>query len=208
LVELVGERGAPELAARPLVLALPRGGVPVGYELAQVLGAPLDVVAARRIWAPGQPELTLGAVAPGGVRVLREALIAELGVSRRYVDCALAEQALEAEQATTRYHRGRPAPQLAGRTVVVVDDGLASGATASAALNLVRREGAARLLFAVPVAAAAGLQAIRGHADEVLCLREVVDFGLVSQWYEDFSPLSETDVLALLLQATAPPTSG
>jgi predicted phosphoribosyltransferase len=179
---------------------MPRGGVPVGYELARALGAPLDVLVAKRVSAPGRPQLAIGAVAPG-VQILHEALIAKLGISRRYVECAVAEQFDEVEHATERYRLGRLPLELINRKVVVVDDGLASGSTAAAALSSARQQGARHLVFATPVASATGLAAIRGRADEVCCVHEVRDFGLVSEWYEDFSPPSEAEVLALLRQS-------
>jgi putative phosphoribosyl transferase len=183
-----------------LVLAMPRGGVPVGYELARALGAPLDVLVAKRVSAPGQPQLAIGAVAPG-VQTLHEALIAELGISRRYVECAVAEQVEEVEHATARYRLGRSPLKLVDRRAVLVDDGLASGSTAAVALDSARQQGARHLVFAAPVASAAGLAAIRDRADEVCCLHEVRHLGMVSDWYEDFTPPSEAEVLALLRQA-------
>jgi putative phosphoribosyl transferase len=183
-----------------LVLAMPRGGVPVGYELARALRVPLDVLVAKRVSAPGQPQLAIGAVAPG-VQVLHDALIEELGISRRYVECAIAEQVDEVEDATARYRLGRPALELIGRIVVLVDDGLASGSTAAAALSSARKHGARHLVFAIPVGSAAGVHEIRDRADHICCLHEVSDLGMVSDWYEDFSPPSEAEVLALLRQA-------
>ncbi|MBA3260591.1 MAG: phosphoribosyltransferase, partial [Gemmatimonadales bacterium] len=189
LAELLAGRAELDQVARPLVLGLPRGGISVGYELARALGVPLDVLVARRLWAPGQPELAIGAVAPG-VRVLHEVLIAEMGISVRYVDCAVAEQILEVERATLRYRAERPPLELADRAVLLVDDGLASGATAAAALQAARRQGPRHLVFATPVASTAGLRVVkrRGDADEVWCLCEVSNLGMVSEWYEDFSP--------------------
>jgi putative phosphoribosyl transferase len=197
---LLAEQLKPHRRECHLVLAMPRGGVPVGYELARALGVPLDVLVAKRVSAPGQPQLTIGAVAPG-VELLHDALIAELGISRRYVECAVAEQVDEVEHATGRYRLGRPPLELIDRMVVLVDDGLASGSTAAAALSSARQQGARHLVFAAPIASVTGLAAIRGRADEICCVHEVRDFGMVSEWYKDFSPPSEGEVLALLRQS-------
>jgi predicted phosphoribosyltransferase len=177
----------------------------VGCEIAHTLGAPLDVLAARRIWAPGQPDLAIGAVAPGGVCILHDALIAKLGVSPLYIQIAMAEQVLEADQMMRRYRRGRKAPEIAGRAVIVVDDGIASGTTAAAALEAARRAGAAQLILAAPVAAGRALESIRLRANEVVSLLEVAepDFGMVSQYYEDFSPPGEAAMLTLLERAAS-----
>jgi putative phosphoribosyl transferase len=186
----------PYRSARPLVLAIPRGGVPVGFEIARALTARLDGIVARRQWARGQPEVAIGAVAPG-VTILHDALITEMELSARYVETIAAEQRLEVEHSTQRYRAERPL-DIAGRTVVLVDDGLASGSTAAAALASARRQGPRHLIYATPVASAAGLAAMRGHADEVRCLREVAELGMVSDWYEDFSPPGDAEVMALL----------
>jgi putative phosphoribosyl transferase len=201
--QLLAERVMRYQASQALVLAMPRGGIPVGFEIAKALGVPLDVLVARRLWAPGQPELAIGAVAPG-VKVLDECLIADLELSAGYVETVAAEQTLEVERCTRHYRAGLPPLNLAGQTVVLVDDGLATGCTAAAALQSARQHGPRYLICATPVASAAGLRATRHQADEVCCLREVADFGTVSQWYEDFSPPSEAEVMALLQSRRRP----
>ncbi len=195
--QLLATLAEPHRSASPVLLAMPRGGVPVAAEVARALGVPLDVLVARRLWAPGQPELAIGAVAPG-VRVLHETLIAEMQLSLGYVDTIATEQDLEVERSTGLYRAGLPPLDLAGETVVLVDDGLASGATAMAALASARQHSPRRLVFATPVASELGLSAIRGCVDDVWCLLEVADFGAVSDWYEDFSAPTESDVVAML----------
>ena len=149
----------------PLVLALPRGGVPVGYEVARALGAPLDVLIVRKIGAPFQPELGLGAVTEGGTRFVDEAMCAELGVTSDEIDEIAAREELEIERRVQRYRNGRALPSLAGRTVILVDDGVATGGTARAAIRALRALGPKKIVFAVPVAAiqAAELAEPRGR---------------------------------------------
>ncbi len=182
---------------RPFVVALPRGGVPVAYEIARALGAPLDIVVAQRIWPPGRPELGVGAVAPG-VTVLDRKAVARLGVSPRYVRLVVAELRLEMKARMRLYRRRRRPPGLAGRTVILVDDGLASGWTASAAIDSVRRARPRRVVFAVPVASRAGLQLLAAKVDDCVCLRRPVRFRYVGDAYDDFSPTSDAEVVKLL----------
>jgi putative phosphoribosyl transferase len=163
------QRLAPE---RPLVLALPRGGVPVGYEVARALGAPLDVLLVRKIGAPGNPELGIGAVAEGGVRVLDPTMVRALLVSAEELETSILRASAELAEAGERYRSGAPPPQVAGRTVIVVDDGLATGGTATAAVHALRERGASHIVVAVPVGAPESAARLRAIADEVVCVQE------------------------------------
>jgi putative phosphoribosyl transferase len=193
---LLGAHLGPLAARHPVVLALPRGGVPVGTEVARALAAPLDVIVALKVGVPGQPELALGAVAPG-VALVRQELVVLLEISDGYVETAIAELGPEVE-ARTRLLRGeRPLPDLTGRAVVLVDDGLASGMTAAAAVAAIRAAGAAEVLVAVPVASGEAFCMLQG-ADQVVALSVPAEFGTVGQWYADFRPVSDAEVLGLL----------
>ncbi|MEI6446422.1 MAG: phosphoribosyltransferase family protein [Actinomycetes bacterium] len=182
----------------PIVLALPRGGVPVARELADAIGAPLDVLLVRKIGAPGQPELGIGAVAEGGVRLMDRTAVSRLGIPPMSLDAAVDRAEAELADATSRYRAGRPPLELAGRTAVVVDDGLATGGTAAAALQAVRRMGAKRVVLAVPVGAPEACERMRSEADEVVCLLVPSALSSVGQWYSDFGQVSDSEVLALL----------
>jgi len=195
---LLGARLRQLAGRQPLVLALPRGGVPVGAEVARALAAPLDVIVALKLGVPGQPDLALGAVAPGVMLVRRE-LMRSLEISDRYVETALAELRPRLE-ACTRLLRGvRPLPDLTERAVVLVDDGLASGMTAAAAVAAIRAEGAAEVLVAVPVASAEAFGMLEG-VDQLVALSVPAEFGTVGRWYADFRPISDAEVLGLLQQ--------
>lgn len=188
---------APYRASRPLVLAIPRGGVPMAAQLADALQGDLDVVLVRKLRAPYYPEAAIGAIDEGGI-VQLSALAHRAGADRRYVDAEAKRQL-----ATLRQRRARYTPECepvdpAGRTVIVVDDGLATGATMSVALAAVRRARAARIVCAVPVASAEGLEAVRGLADEVCCLHVPEDFQAVGQYYGDFSQVGDEEVVSLL----------
>lgn len=185
----------------PVVLALPRGGVAVGYEVARVLGAPLDVLVARKIGAPGQPELGIGAVAPGGVRVVDERAVHWLGVSEAELESIAAAETAEMERREARYRDGRPPVDLSGRTAILVDDGLATGVTARAAIAAVRRRGPRRLVLAVPVCAWETTGRIRPLVDELVCAHTPDDFRAVGLWYADFGQLADEDVTRLLERA-------
>lgn len=198
LAEALVER-YPDLAARhPIVLGIPRGGVAVGAEVARALGASLDVVVARKLGAPEHQELAIGAVGPGGARVLDPELIAMLGVSPDYIAQVTDSELDELRRRTARYRGVRPAPTLAGRAVVVVDDGLATGSTARAALESVRAQRPAVLLFAAPVCSREGRDLVARTADDVVCVMAPASFRGVGDWYEDFSQLDDADVTALL----------
>jgi putative phosphoribosyl transferase len=181
-----------------VVLALPRGGVPVGAPIAAQLGAPLDVLVARKIGAPHQPELGIGAVAEGGVRVRSEAALRVLGISDEEFDRRAAAAEEELRRRVERYRATRPFPQIPGTTAIVVDDGLATGVTAEAALIAVRRQAPARLVLAIPVAPPATVHRLEAIADEVVCLLAPEPFAAVGHWYRDFHPVSDDEVVALL----------
>lgn len=184
--------------ADPVVYALPRGGVPVAAEVARALDAPLDLLLVRKIGAPGQPELALGAVADGGELVLNPEIIAATGASETFIEDARRAQLTEIERRRGRYMAGRAPLDLRGRTAVVVDDGLATGATARAALHALRQRGAARLILAVPVAPPDAAAALRADADEVVVVLEAEPFGGVGAFYADFHQLGDEEVVAIL----------
>ncbi|HET7600365.1 MAG TPA: phosphoribosyltransferase family protein [Gemmatimonadales bacterium] len=193
----------PLATEHPVVLALPRGGVPVGWVVARRLGAPLDVLVARKLGAPGQPELAIGAIAAGAVYLDRD-VIALLGVSDRYVEAVKAEEAHELERREREYRRGRPPVAVAGRTVILVDDGLATGATARAAIASLRGREARRVVFAVPVGAPESVAALRPDVDELVCLETPSRFRAVSLAYDDFTPTTDAEVREYLETAESP----
>ena len=193
----------PLAAERPLVLALPRGGVPVGYEVARALDAPLDLLLVRKVGAPGNPELGIGAVAEGGVRVLDPTTVRALLVSPEELETSLGRADAELAEGRDRYRRGSPPPEVTGRTVIVVDDGLATGGTATAAVHALRQRGAARIVVAVPVAAPESAAQLRQLADAVICVEEPRHLGGVGAWYADFSQTADAEVTGLLARARA-----
>ncbi len=193
----------PLAADRPVVLALPRGGVPVGYEIALALQAPLDVLLVRKVGAPGNPELGIGAIAEGGVRVLDRGTIRALMISVEELERSLERAAAELAGQLDRYRRGRPSIELGGRTVIVVDDGLATGGTAHAAVRAARQRGAARVVLAVPVGSQQAVELLRGEADDVVCLEAPADFRAVGAWYRTFGQTSDAEVGELLERAAA-----
>ncbi len=189
---------APLREERPVVVGIPRGGVPVAAEIARALGTPLDVTVVRKIGAPRNPEFAIGALAEGGVHVLSEQLVRALGLSDAQLAQLTARVERELQDRLARYRGGRPPTPLGGRTAVLVDDGLATGRSALAAVRSLRRRGAARVVLAVPVAAAQSAQELRRHADAVVCVAEPADLWAVGFWYEDFTPTSDGEVAALL----------
>jgi predicted phosphoribosyltransferase len=198
-----GRRLAEKLAAyagRPdiLVLALPRGGVPVGYEVARALGAPLDVFVVRKLGVPGYEELAMGAVATGGVRVLNDEIVRGLGISKHEIDAAVARELQELARRERLYRGARPPPDVAGRTVVLVDDGLATGATMRAAVAAVRQQKPARIVVAVPTASPETCEAMKAEADDVICAMTPEPFFAVGHWYEDFTQTTDDEVRELL----------
>jgi erythromycin esterase-like protein/predicted phosphoribosyltransferase len=187
-----------------IVLALPRGGVPVGFEVARELGVPLDAFLVRKLGVPGHEELAMGAIASGGVRVLNDDLIRSLHISRDSVELVTAFEREELERRERLYRRGRPAPVLRGQTVILVDDGLATGATMQAAIRALRQLTPARIVVAVPIGAAETCDALRGEVEEVVCDITPVPFHAVGSWYEDFSQTTDEDVQRILAGATVP----
>jgi putative phosphoribosyl transferase len=185
----------------PLVLGLPRGGVPVAYEVAQALGAPLDVLVVRKLGVPYQPELGMGAVGEDGVRVLNSEVLRHAGVSERQLAAVEERERAEVEERAKRLRSGRPAIPLHGRTVIIVDDGLATGGTARAAIHVARERGAERVVLAVPVAPPDTVGSLRQEADDVVCVETPEPFFAIGGWYSDFSPTSEREVVDLLSAA-------
>lgn len=180
-----------------VILAIPRGGVIVAEVVAAELRLPLDVVVPRKVGAPGNPELGVGAVAPG-VRVLDRRMIERLRVSEEYLEAEIAAQEREIERRVERYRDGRPAVDVSGRVAVVVDDGVATGGTAIAALRWARAAGAARVVLAVPVAPLATVERLRREADEVVALETPEPFYAVGEWYRRFAQTSDDEVVRAL----------
>ncbi len=187
--------------ANVLVLALPRGGVPVGFEVARVLGADLDIFLVRKLGLPGEEELAVGAIASGGVRVLNEDLIRYLRVSPAVIEQITEREQRELARREQLYRDDRPPPPVRDRTVVLVDDGLATGATMLAASHALHPAGAHRIIIAVPVAAPQTCRDLRKEVDEIICLATPHPFGAVGIWYEDFSQTTDEDVRHLLQAA-------
>ena len=185
----------------PVVFALPRGGVPVGYEVARALGAPLDVLVARKLGAPDQPEFGIGAVAPGGVRVLNEYAVGRLGIPAEYLDRITARETAEVERRLRHFRGDRPETPVAGRTAILVDDGLATGVTARAAVESLRLGGPGRLVLAVPVCAAQTAERLRPEVDDLVCLLCPPDLGAIGFWYVNFDQTGDEEVVALLEEA-------
>jgi predicted phosphoribosyltransferase len=180
-----------------VVLALPRGGVPVAYEVARALHSPLDVFVVRKIGVPGHRELAMGAIASGGLRVLNMDVIDALRIPPAMIDAVAERELGELERQQKAYRGDAPLPECSGRTAIVVDDGLATGSTMRAAVRALRQSGAKRIVVSVPVAAAATADSLRKEA-ELVCLSEPDEFYAVSMWYDDFSQTSDEEVRNLL----------
>ena len=184
-----------------LVLALPRGGVPVGFEVAQALRAPLDVFIVRKLGVPGHDELAMGAIATGGVRVLNDDVVMSLELEPEVIDTVAAREEKELARRERLYRGARPAPDVHGRTVILVDDGLATGSTMRAAVAALRKQRLARIVVAVPVAAPETCEEFTTEVDEVVCAATPRMFNGVGRWYEDFSQTTDEEVHELLAQA-------
>ena len=184
-----------------VVLALPRGGVPVGYEVARALKAPLDVFIARKLGAPNQPELGIGAVAQDGSRVLNERIIEEIGVSEEYIERVAAEEIKEAERRFKLFRGERPEPEVRERTAILVDDGIATGVTTRAAIEALRRRDPRRLVLAVPVCATHAAESLRREVDKLICLEAPSNLMAIGLWYRHFEQTSDEEVIELLERA-------
>ena len=204
-----GQRLAGELAGyadRPevLVLGLPRGGVPVAFEVARALHAELDVFLVRKLGVPGYEELAMGAIASGEIRVMNEEVLEMLRVPERMVEEVVEREKRELVRREREYRGGRPSPEIRGRTVILVDDGLATGSTMRAAARALKGEEPCRLVVAVPVGARETCDALRNEVDEVVCLATPEPFDAVGLWYQDFSPTTDEEVRDLLAKARHP----
>lgn len=190
----------------PVVLALPRGGVPVGFEVARALGAPLDIVVVRKLGAPDQPELGIGAVVDGDApqAVVNAEIVEALGVPEAYLRAETDRQVREIRRREARYRGGRPRVPIEGRTAIVVDDGIATGSSVRAAVRGLRRAGPRRLVLAVPVAPPDTVEALRVEVDDLVCLETPEPFFAVGHHYADFSQQSDEEVVALLDRARGP----
>ena len=181
-------------AAQPVVLALPRGGVPVAAEVARALDAPLDVLVVRKLGVPFQPELAMGAIGEGGVRVENEEVVRSIGLGPDDIAAVEARERAELERRAHQYREGRPRLEVRGRCAVIVDDGIATGSTVRAACQVARRLGAARLVVAVPVASRQAAQEIGAVCDDLVCVAVPDPFFAVGEWYRDFSQATDDDV--------------
>jgi putative phosphoribosyl transferase len=188
-------------AESPIVFALPRGGVPVGYEIAHALEAPLDIFIARKLGAPGREEFGIGAVAQGGVRVLNERAVEALEIPEEYIERVAKQEAEEIERRLLILRGDRREPEVEGRTAILVDDGLATGVTARAAVEALRRRNPGRLVLAVPVCAAQSVELLRPEVDELVRLEAPSNLMAISLWYQDFLQVEDEEVVELLERA-------
>jgi predicted phosphoribosyltransferase len=190
-------------AHRPdvLVLALPRGGVPVAYEVARALDVPIDVFLVRKLGVPGQEELAMGAIATGGVRVLNDEVVRALQIPDEIIDSVAETEWRELERRERAYRDDRPLPEVRGRTVILIDDGLATGTTMRAAVAALRQQGPKRIVVAVPLAAVLSCEDFRDLVEEVVCVQTPEPFYAVGSWYDDFTQTSDAEVHALLEHA-------
>lgn len=188
-----------------LVLALPRGGVPVAFEVARALGAPLDLFLVRKLGTPGHRELAMGAIASGGVRVLNDDVVRWHGMTAADIETVAREEQRELERREAAYREGRASVPVEGRTVILIDDGLATGSTMRAAVQAVRLRNPARVVVAVPVGAPQTCEELSAIADEVVCARTPEPFAAVGQWYVDFDQTSDEEVRQLLREHARTP---
>jgi putative phosphoribosyl transferase len=195
--ELTAYAGRPDV----IVLALPRGGVPVAYEVARALNAPLDIFIVRKLGLPGHEELAIGAIASGGVRVLNEDIVRALNIPESVIESIARRELQELERRERTYRGNRPPPEVRGRTVVLVDDGLATGASMRAAVAALRAQNPARIVVAVPTAAPETCEAFESEVDEIVCAMTPEPFYGVGRWYENFSQTTDEEVRALLEEA-------
>lgn len=191
-----------------VVLALPRGGVPVGAEVARALGAPMDVIGVRKLGAPSQPELAVGAIAEGGVRAVDERTSRLLRLDASAIDAIEADEREELRRRLRAYRGDRELPDLRGRTTIVVDDGMATGSTARVACRAVRRQRPDRLILAIPVASQQAVESLREEADDVVCIEAPPDFTAVGSWYRNFDQTTDDDVVQLLNEIGTPDRRG
>ncbi len=196
--QLLAERLASYAQKSPIVLALPRGGLPVAYEIAKALHAPLDILAVKKIGAPLREELAVGAVSEDGVPVYNEEILAAIDPSRRYVNEAAKLKANELHHQVALYRNVKCPEPIAGRTVIVVDDGLATGASMDAAIQVIRKKGAAETVIAVPIASPEAFSRIRERVDELVALEVPNDFYAVGIWFDDFAQITDSDALEYL----------
>ncbi|MDH3752931.1 MAG: phosphoribosyltransferase [Acidimicrobiia bacterium] len=198
-----GEHLGNRLAGTPgelIVIALPRGGVPVGAEVARALSCPFDVLVVRKLGVPSHPELGFGALAEHGIRVLNEPLVHGMGITERAIDDAAAVERLELERRVEAYRRGRPMLPVGGKVVIVVDDGMATGFTAMAAVEALRLLGPEQVILAVPVAPTDAVEDLGAVADEVIVLQTPAYFGSVGEWYDDFEQVSDNEVADIVAE--------
>ena len=186
-----------------IVLALPRGGVPVAYEVARTLHATMDVFVVRKLGIPGQEELAMGAVASGGVRVLNDQVVRGLSIPGYVIDAVVNWETEELKRRERVYRGDRPPPDVRGKTVILVDDGLATGSTMLAAVRALRQQGPARIVVAVPVASPDTCELLKAHVDEVVCAATPEPFYAVGLWYRDFSQTTDEEVRELLQRTAA-----
>jgi len=184
-----------------VVLALPRGGVPVAYEVARALDVPMDVFVVRKLGMPGHQEFAMGAIASGGIRVINAAAVHEAGITEKEIDAAAAQEQLELERRERLYRGDRPRMNLREHTVMVVDDGMATGSTMHAAVLALRRLKPSEIIVAVPVASVEACAELKQSADRVICLNTPAFFRAVGQWYDDFSQTTDAEVLAYMDKA-------
>ncbi len=203
----LGAMLAPLRGSNVIVLGLPRGGMPVALEVARALHAPLDALNVRKLGVPWREELAMGAVATGGVRVLNPDVIMALGITTTDIEEATRLQNLELDRRERLYRNGRPAPELGGRLVVLVDDGIANGATVSAAIGVIKAQHPAKLVLATPVAQQSVVSELAREVDQVVCVSAPGDLYAIGLWYDHFPQLTDEDVRRILAQAAAEPAA-